>query len=855
MMADPAAQRRGGSTGVPQAADLEPARARRLRRGIIAVGVLALATFTTWVLVDHWRAYGRTLSSTGHTLTNLAIALGDKAESSLGPVDLLLQTTADWYRTPVVGSDAGVNEINEALALRSADIASVRLLAITDAQGRIVFHSRDVSRALADVSDRAYFIDQRDHPRPGVYVSGPLTLRLERRPGIVLSRRLDNPDGTFRGIVLAAVELDQFQRVYHSITLGRGSSIVLLRDDGTVLVREPPLSTEVVGQKFAELAGPPGSGEGTFSGLDDKTRLFATSRVPGFPLVAAVTLEKSTALEAWQLDLLHVVVKVPVMLALGSLAIFGLVRQLRRVELSEQALRASEQRYALAMEGANEGHWDWDLIGDHGGRSFLSPRLKELHGAGQDSPVTTLEAWRSQMRLHPDDEARWQAAIEAHFEGRTERYELEYRVGRPDGQWRWLHERGRGLRDAGGRAVRFVGSSTDITERKSAEQERERLERQLRHAHKLESMGTLAGGIAHDFNNILGAIIGYGELAQAKAAPGSADHHYLDNIMLAAERAKQLVEQILTFSRSGLGERVAVRVQDVVSETLELLAASLPSTVRLERHLNGGAAAIVGDPTQLHQVVMNLCTNANQAMSAGGVLRVELQTQRVPGETRLSHGTLAPGDFLTLRVSDTGTGIPAAVVDRIFDPFLTTKGVGQGTGLGLSLVHAIVSDLSGAIDVTTMEGKGTTFAIWLPIREQVASAPTAAPRDTPTGSGQTIMVVDDEPALVALAEETLAELGYEPIGFKSSVAALAAFRAAPERFDAVLTDETMPELAGTDFGRDVRKLRPDIPIVLMSGYAGPHLVSRANTVGFADILRKPLVRRDIAESLERVFAR
>ena len=847
--ADPGSRASGSPSAVADADLLDPARARRLRRRIIAVGVSVLAAFAAWVVYDQWRSYDRTLASTARTLGNLAIALSDKAESSLGPVDLLLQTTSEWYRTRRPASDAGVND---ALALRAADIAYVRLLAITDAQGRIIFHSRDVPSAIVDVSDRAYFVDQREHPPAEVYVSEPLILRLERRPGIVLSRRLDNPDGTFRGIVMAAVELDQFQRVYHSITLGQGSSIVLLRGDGTVLVREPPLPNDVVGRKVPELAGPDGTGEGLFSGLDSKPRLFATAHVPGFPLVAAVTLEKATALDAWRRDLSHVAVKLPTMLVLGALAIVALVRQLRRLERSEQALRASEERYELAMEGANEGHWDWDLVGSH---SFLSPRLKELHGRSADAPFTTYQAWRSQIELHPDDAPRWQAAVDAHLKGQTERYEIEYRVRHADGQWHWLHVRGRCLRDASGHPVRFVGSSTDITERKSAEQERERLERQLRHAHKLESMGTLAGGIAHDFNNILGAIIGYGELAQAKAAAGSAEHHYLDNIMLAAERAKQLVEQILTFSRSGLGERVAVRVQDVVSETLELLAASLPPTVRLQTELDGGAAAIVGDPTQLHQVVMNLCTNAIQAMPDGGVLRVELEADRLDREARLSHGTLPAGDLVRLRVSDTGTGIPATVVDRIFDPFFTTKGVGQGTGLGLSLVHAIVSDLGGAIDVITAEGKGTTFAIWLPICERVAQTERTAQRDTPTGSGQTVMVVDDEPALVALAEETLAALGYEPVGFKSSVAALAAFRAAPERFDAVLTDETMPELAGTDLGRDVRKLRPDIPIVLMSGYAGAQLIKRATTLGFTDILRKPLMRRDVAESLERAFAR
>jgi PAS domain S-box-containing protein len=828
---------------------IESRRARRLQRRIIALGVLALTALTATVIYDYWSAYQRTLASSANALANLAIALGDKAESSLGPVERLLQTTAQWYLKQPPGNDRGVNE---ALALRSAAMSSVRILAITDAQGRIVFHSREVAPAIRDVSDRSYFTEQRDHPTQAVYVSEPLITRLEHRPGIVLSRRLDNPDGSFRGIVLAAVELDQFQRVYHSFTLGAGSAIVLARSDGTVLVREPPLSPDEVGRKFVELTRPEGTGEHVVRGLDDKPRLFGASQVPGFPLVAAVTLDKAAALSGWRPGAYRVAIKLPLTLGLGALAIFGLVRQLRQLERSERALRASEERYALAMEGANEGHWDWSLTG---GSSFLSPTMKELHGRGPDAQVTTNEAWWSQIELHPVDVPRWQAAIKAHLEGRTDRYELEYRIRRPDGNWHWLQARGRCLRDASGRAYRFLGSTIDITARKRAEEEKERLEAQLRHAHTLESMGTLAGGIAHDFNNILGAIIGYGELAQARAAPGTAEYHYLENVMHAAERAKRLVEQILTFSRSGLGERVAVNVQAVVTETLELFAASLPPAVRLEKELHGGAAAVFGDPTQLHQVVMNLCTNAMHAMPDGGVLNVVLEQEHIDGGRQLSHGTLGGGEFVRLRVSDTGTGIPATVVDRIFDPFFTTKGVGHGTGLGLSLVHAIVSDLDGAIDVATAAEKGTTFTIWLPIRTQASQVERAVQDNVPTGRGQTIMVVDDEATLVELAEVTLAELGYEPIGFKSSVAALAAFRAAPERFDAVLTDETMPELAGTDLARNLRKLKPDVPIVLMSGYAGPQLVNRAHTLGVTDILHKPLLRREIADTLERVLAR
>jgi CheY-like chemotaxis protein/two-component sensor histidine kinase len=347
--------------------------------------------------------------------------------------------------------------------------------------------------------------------------------------------------------------------------------------------------------------------------------------------------------------------------------------------------------------------------------------------------------------------------------------------------------------------------------------------------------------------------MGYGELAQKAAPDGGALRRYLDNVMHAGGRAKALVERILAFSRSGMGDRGPINVQAVIQETLELLAASLPPGVRLEQRLEAGDAAVVGDAIQLHQVAMNLCTNALQAMANGGVLEVTLALEDVAHERRLAHGDLAPGAYVRLCVSDTGSGIPRHVLDRMFDPFFTTKGVGAGTGLGLSLVHGIVADLGGAIDVHTIVGRGTTFMIWLPRAGEARAPSTEDAASLPRGEGQTVMIVDDEKLLVALAEETLAELGYEPVGFSSSVAALEAFRDAPQRFDIVLTDETMPELVGTDLAREIRRLRPDIPIVLMSGYSGAQLHERASTIGIREVLRKPLQRKDIAECLGRVL--
>jgi CheY-like chemotaxis protein len=370
----------------------------------------------------------------------------------------------------------------------------------------------------------------------------------------------------------------------------------------------------------------------------------------------------------------------------------------------------------------------------------------------------------------------------------------------------------------------------------------------------MEAIGTLAGGIAHDFNNILGAILGYGEMAQKNASEGSVVRRYIDNVMSAGARAKTLVERILVFSRSGLGERAPVNVQNVASETLELLAASLPPGVQLTRSLDCGDAAVVGDATQLHQVVMNLCTNAVQAMPGGGTLEVLLECLDVSEPRTLAHGELSPRRYVRLTVRDTGTGMKPEIAGRIFDPFFTTKGVGEGTGLGLSLVHGIVTDVGGAIEVASRPGEGTTFTVWLPVTGSAAPPAREAQRELPRGNGEVVMIVDDEPQLVALTEEMLADLGYEPVGFVSSTAALEAFHAEPQRFDAVMTDEMMPELPGTALALEMRRVRQDIPVVLMSGYSDSGVTARALCAGAREVLRKPLVSSDIAECLARAFA-
>jgi PAS domain S-box-containing protein len=832
----------------PAAQPATPNRFRRLRWAILAVGILVILAFAASSGYDGWRAYENALGATGRELDNESKTLAEQTAWTFQAVDLLLEDTARWYRTD--GLKLTPERIDEVLANRASGVRQIRDLTITDAQGTQRYRSGAPSPPNLDVSDRSYFIAHRDRTVAGVFMSDLLTTRSENRAAIVLSRRLESENGAFLGVIAANVDLEALQQVYHAVNLGQGSAIHLLRNPGTLLIRIPA-TADVVGRSYPQIATSAGAPVTQIvSPIDGRQDFLAVARVRDTPLVLAVTRDSDVALHGWRDQATRLGVRTLLVALLGVMAIVGLLRQLRRVGSSEQALRESEERYALAMEGANEGHWDWDIASD---RLFLSPKMKELAGLSRDIVITTRTAWLANIRIHPDDIDRFYGALRQHFDEYTPRYECEYRTHQPDGQWRWLQARGRCLRRRTGEPYRFVGSIIDITAEKQAQSDKENLETQLRQSQKMEAIGTLAGGIAHDFNNILGAILGYGELAHQQSAEGSALRRYLENVLHAAERAKSLVDRILGFSRSGLGERVPVHVQAITEETLELLAASLPAGIRLEQRLLAGNAAVIGDATQLHQVVMNLCTNALHAMEQGGVLNVVLERIDLGGPRSLSRGTLAPGPHLRLTVSDTGSGISPEVFERMFDPFFTTKGVGEGTGLGLSVVHGIVTDLGGAIEVATRAGSGTTFEVWFPVAGEVRDATEQRPHELPRGHGAVIMIVDDESTLVGLGEEMLAELGYEPVGFNSSVSALRAFREAPQRFDLVLTDESMPDLVGTELAREILQLAPAQPIVLMSGYGGSQLTQRAAAIGIREVLRKPLQRRDLAESLARVL--
>ena len=400
------------------------------------------------------------------------------------------------------------------------------------------------------------------------------------------------------------------------------------------------------------------------------------------------------------------------------------------------------------------------------------------------------------------------------------------------------------LRNVRQEVIGAIQCIQDITEKKL-------LESQLRQAQKMEAIGALVGGIAHDFNNILSALIGYTELAIMSKEKADLVDNYLAQVLKACDRAKGLVSQILVFSRQKEHEKVMVDIRAVVKEVLKLLSASLPSTIEIRQHISPEPLTIMADPTQIHQIIMNLCTNAAQAMAKrGGTLTIHLSKTTFGGEDETEQRS---GTYAHLAVSDTGYGIDQDIIDKIFDPFFTTKRRGKGTGLGLWVVHGIVQRYNGFIQVKSELGQGTTFYIDLPFVAERRIAGDRKEEEVLLGGKESILLVDDEKNLLKVMEDFLKSLGYRVAPQADSRKALEMFTASPGRFDMVIADMTMPNLTGLDLSRSILAINPDIPIILCTGFSEAVTESSAKKIGIKEFIFKPIPLRQLARSVRRVL--
>lgn len=401
-----------------------------------------------------------------------------------------------------------------------------------------------------------------------------------------------------------------------------------------------------------------------------------------------------------------------------------------------------------------------------------------------------------------------------------------------------------------------VWAFRDISERKRAEAEKKKLENQLQHAQKMEAIGTLAGGIAHDFNNILGAILGYTELAIEDAPMNSSTRKNLELVLKASFRAKELVKQILTFSRKDEESRMPILVAEIIRESLKLLRASLPATIDIHCHIQESLNPVLANPTQMQQVFMNLCTNAAYAMrEKGGILEINLK-EIEPRPDFITDKDLDPGLYQLLSVSDTGHGIPAEIIRRIFEPYFTTKKTGEGSGMGLAVVHGIVKSHGGEITVDSHPGKGSTFNVYLKItgEKRLPLRDTSSIETIPRGN-EKIIFIDDEKDLVEIGGRLLASLGYQVVSTTSSLEALEIFRADPPGFDLVISDQTMPHLTGLQLAGQLKQIRPNLPVILCTGFSENIDEMNFKSQGISDFLMKPISRKEMARVVRKVLDR
>jgi len=422
-----------------------------------------------------------------------------------------------------------------------------------------------------------------------------------------------------------------------------------------------------------------------------------------------------------------------------------------------------------------------------------------------------------------------------------------------DGKSLWISWTNTPTYEEDGTFSGLISTGFDITERHRAEEEKKKLETQLQQAQKMEAIGTLAGGIAHDFNNILGAILGYAQLAGMDLPENSKSHRHIEQILTASDRAKGLVGQILAFSRQSKLEKIPIDIGIIVKEVLMLLRASLPANIEIRQNISSNLGTVMADQTQVHQIMMNLCTNALHAMERnGGLLEIVLVPVELKDEDVAVYSDIKPDRYLKLTVTDSGHGMDSATEARIFDPYFTTKEVNEGTGLGLATTHGIVKEHGGMIKVYSEPESGTSFQVFLPCVEDEVTTEGKASKPLSTGTEQ-ILFLDDDKILVDLGEKMLKKLGYRVDSRTSPYEALEAFKANTTKYDMVITDMTMPGMNGSLLAREILKIRADTPIIICTGFSNMMSSEKASQMGIKDFLMKPLTMGDLSKSIRKVL--
>ena len=708
-------------------------------------------------------------------------------------------------------------------------------ITIADRSG-IIRSDIHVDRIGINVSDRDYFLKAVEGKAS---IGRPIFSRATGEPICVIFAPIIDRDHKFVGAVGLILKIDFLMGQVSSVRIGKTAYPFILDDRGMAIIH--PLKNYILRHDFTKVNGfesisammirqETGSEKYIEDGVE-KIMGFAPIRLIGWSV--AVTQDREEVMAPAN-DILNFI------LLCGS---FFLVLTVSAAYVLGGALGTPVQKRLDILNKAVEQSAEiFVVIGLDRRMNFANPAMENLYGVPMAEFIGKKPVLDNAGHVSPDE--IWEILNKGNI------WAGVLNVENVNGSVFSIETTITPVRDDRGYISGYLIIGRDITRVLD-------MEKQLRQSQKMEAIGTLAGGIAHDFNNILSSIVGYAELYKTNRDDILKVDMFIREILNASRRARGLISQILTFSRQTEQEKIPIQPVHLITETMKLLRASLPASISASidiREVIESESLVMGDPTQLHQVIMNLCTNAAHAMSeTGGALEVLLEDVDLDEEFVMVHPGIRPGPHVKLSVRDTGCGISMEDMERIFDPFFTTKPQGQGTGLGLSVVHGIINNMEGIITVKSEVGSGTEFAIYLPVVKETDLTPEDFDlMDRPRGSGR-VMVIDDEPNIAVIEREILESLGYAVETFSDSTAALDAFRERPDHFDVIITDYTMPGMPGLELVRKMKKIKGDIPIILCSSRFDILTDSMASELGIGYLLKKPVLSHELASCVSSVL--
>jgi PAS domain S-box-containing protein len=857
-----------------------------IRTHLLLLVMLAILPALGIVLYSGMESRSHAIEQAKASALKTGLALASYQERTLESTRQLLMTLA---KLPIVHDreSSACNSLLRSLLDQNPCYAS---LLIADPSGK-VFASAPSSRGVS-IGDRPYFrhaLATRDFSVGGYAVS-----RTAKKPVIHFAYPALDSAGRVRAVIVAAFDLAYYGHLFSQTRLPEGSALAITDSRGIRLFRYPDsrkyLGVPDLDEMVRRMSG--SAEEGTFlaPGVDGIVRLYAFKRLHldrkvsslfirvGIPARSAVaeaqaSLARNLALmgcaaalallSAWLLGEIFIVRRLTRLVGasrrlgkgelnartglphgegeLGQLATTfdemaaALEKRESERTQAEHALMESEKRLKLVLQGSNDGFWDWNM---NTREVRHSDRWSEMLGYHPEELECNVQTWKSMV--HPDDMPYVMSMFRNHIEGRKSRYEIEYRMRHKSGEWVWILDRGKVVEwNPDGTPLRMSGTATDITERKKVEEEKRRLEAQLLQAQKMEAVGQLAGGIAHDFNNILTAIVGYGNLLLMKVEDAALFRQYGEQILAAADRGAGLTRSLLTFSRKQIMTPTPVNLNEILARVEKLLARLIGEDINLLTELTARDPIIMADGCQVEQVLMNLATNARDAMPSGGRLSIRSELLEVDTDSMESHGLGKPGRYALITVTDTGTGMDAATSEKIFEPFFTTKEVGKGTGLGLAMAYGIIQQHAGHIAVASVPGSGTTFSIYLPIHEGTPLADEASEPKAVIGGNETILIAEDDDMTRRLARILLERRGYRVITAVDGEDAVQKFLDHRESVGMLILDLVLPIRNGKEVYTLVSEMKPDIKVLFTSGYTADSLDESGLRKGRHEFIPKP----------------